>query len=750
MAKLYFTGNDVGLEKFQSRVFSRILSIMKNVDGPIGLDTETNFVENFVDRELKVIAITTYDSVHTWVIEYELLEQAEFDLLAEYMKSRLCIIHNVTFDYAVLKKYGVVLEKVWCTMLAEQVLNNGYSTDKGYYSLKGMLLRRFQLDISKEEQTSFGSGHLTDNQVIYAATDTLKLPDTYKAQVAEMKAVDANIKQRGNRGLYKTIWWENEFAKVVGDMESEGVIFDKERWYKIEEGLKPILDDRKEQLNKILVEDFEDYITEKGCYSKEDRQVKPIHSSSAIKKEIISRFLLQEPESTSVKALREFLKEVDPTCPADLGVTNKKWTTSAYATQSSGEVILDVIKAWSLSNSSNKEDIEAMVYSTLLQCDRQFLIDLGVVQPGGKVLFNWGSPAQKQELFNMINIDIPNTKKDTLLDYIDDHRIFQYAIDYADANYQINSFGKSFYDKHVEPDGKFRTRFNQILKTGRLSSVKPNLLNIPRKGDLHRKALVPEEGCVIINADYDGQELAIVTDLANVSSWKEYSKLGYDLHSMNASLIFGEEWEEAKEEGCRFYKDEARKKCKCSGHVQMRDKSKAATFGSIYGIAGPGLAAQLKCSIKEANFILERFFTVVPEVRIMMDKFGSFGIRNGYIIEPVFGRIRYFDQWKLAVDKEAAGVARASFNSPIQSAGSSILKIAFVLMRRQIKRENLERLIKLLLPYHDETLAQSKNEEEIIKKAKQIVEHCMQFASKVAGFNIGAGAAHGMSWYDAH
>ena len=237
---------------------------------------------------------------------------------------------------------------------------------------------------------------------------------------------------------------------------------------------------------------------------------------------------------------------------------------------------------------------------------------------------------------------------------------------------------------------------------------------------------------------------------------------GYDLHSKNADLIFGEEWADATEEGCAYYTQttkgvtdmfgHAYKKCKCKGHVEMRDNSKAVSFGSIYGISYFKLAFNLKIPEERAKFILKRFFEIVPEVANMMTKFGNYAIHNGHIIEPVFGRVRFFDEWKLSVPQEHGAIERAAFNTPIQSAGSAMLKIAFVLMRRWLNHTNLNEHIQLLLPYHDETIAQARITEDryYINLAKEKVEHYMMIAAKLAGFNISAGAKSGTSWLDAH
>lgn len=205
------------------------------------------------------------------------------------------------------------------------------------------------------------------------------------------------------------------------------------------------------------------------------------------------------------------------------------------------------------------------------------------------------------------------------------------------------------------------------------------------------------------------QELIIVAIIAQEKSWLEYMEKGYDIHSKNSELIFGDEWVNATEEGCEYYSygsdEPAYKKCRCKGHMEMRDNSKAVSFGSIYGISFIKLAFNLKISEDRAKFILKRFFEICPAIADMMVRFGNYAIHNGHIIEPVFGRVRFFDKWKLAVPQEHSAIERAAFNTPIQSSGSACLKIAFVLMRRWLNHEDLNRHVQLLLPYHDRVLS---------------------------------------------
>lgn len=172
------------------------------------------------------------------------------------------------------------------------------------------------------------------------------------------------------------------------------------------------------------------------------------------------------------------------------------------------------------------------------------------------------------------------------------------------------------------------------------------------------------------------------------------------------------------------------------------------TKSSIYGITFMALSARLKITEERAKFILKRFFEIVPAVEKMMAKFGEYAIRNGHIIEPVFGRVRFFDKWKLATPEEHSAIRRAAFNTPIQAAGSATLKIAFVLLRRWINHNNLQDQIKLLLPYHDESIAQSRP--AYTEVGKQAIEHYMKLAAMLAGFKVNATAKSGKSWAAAH
>lgn len=748
MSKLNFTG-DTSVTSFGNTPFSEGLSWLQTLD-IIGLDTETNVVESFLNRQLKVISISDEDGQTIWVIQWEALTSEQKKLLCNELRKHLCIIQNVSFDYKMFAKYGTKLERVWDTMLGEQVLSNGLSTEKGFTGLAGILQRRFSIIVSKDEQLTFGEGPYNDDQIKYAAIDVYKLGAIRRAQISEMRAFDKRTKQRGNRGMMKTMWWENEFVKVVADMEMTGVRLDKDKWYAIEDAVRPIYDKELEALNTLVKEDFWDTLVANNWISETDDFVEPVWSSSQKKKLILEEIYDFPVEKTAKTELKKLLQEYDPDFPEGLKLSGKAWDQSDYPSLLNSKFAVIKLLLWNSKTTTTEDHLNAFLLTNM----KQFCIDQGWLRPAGQLSLNWASPTQRLKIFQAVNPSITSTGKDVLADYIAEHSIVQHYLAWNDVEYQLKNFGKSFYDKHVEVDGKHRTRFNQILATGRLSSVKPNMLNIPRKHEVYRAAIIPDPGYDLIDADYDGQELIIVAIIAQEKSWLEYMKKGYDIHSKNSELIFGDEWVNAVEDACCYYEVDPStnmpiyKKCNCEGHMEMRDNSKAVSFGSIYGISYIKLAFNLKISEDRAKFILKKFFEICPAIADMMVRFGNYAIHNGHIIEPVFGRVRFFDKWKLAVPAEHGAIERAAFNTPIQSSGSACLKIAFVLMRRWLNHADLNSAVQLLLPYHDETIAQSKPVHT--EYVKERVGHYMMLAAKLAGFDIKASAKSGQSWLEAH
>lgn len=671
MATLLFTGRTEATT-YKLLPFGKGIEWLRKLS-IVGTDVETTVVRSILQRELTVISVADEVGDTVWVIDWPYLtEQQKVEFLEE-LKKKLNIIHNVAFDYAVLKKYGCVLEKVWCTYLGEMNLTTGLGKESGFHGLQAVFKRRFDIDISKDEQLSFDGSPLNDNQVRYAGIDVLKLGVLRNIQLAEMKGHDGRIAQGHHKGMVKTAWWDNEFVKVVADMEMEGIRIDKDKWYGIEDAIRPIYEEELKTLNALSKEFLWDILVDNNWVSDKDELTVNVWSSSKKKAAVFSEVYGFVPEKTAKTELKKILQEHDPLFPEGLKLTGKSWNESEYPLTFNNKWAIVKLMVLNSKDFDAKEHLDKFLHVNL----RQFCIEHGWLRPANEVSINWGSWPQRLKIFQAINPAIQSTGKDILIDYIEESPIIAHYLEWSNVNHQINSFGKEFYDKHVDVDAKFRTRFNIMLATGRLSSTEPNLLNIPRKnGGVFRKAIIPDPGYELIDADYDGQELVITTTISREPSWTEYLKKGYDLHSKNAELIFGQEWKDATEANCEYYGMHKTgdiitfddpipfRKCKCRGHEEMRDNSKAVSFGSIYGISFMALSARLKITQERAKFILKRFFEIVPAVEQMMIRFGNYAIANGHIIEPVFGRVRFFDKWKLSVPEEHPAIRRAAFNTP--------------------------------------------------------------------------------------
>jgi len=745
MSKILFTGRTDSCS-YDSVAVGHGLEWLKGID-IIGLDTETNVVDSILQRDLKVISIADEDGSIVWVIEWEACSQVEQQALLNVIKKKYCIIQNVSFDYQVFKKQGVQLERVWDTMLAEQTLNNGLGQEQGYNGLAAIIERRFGHTISKEEQTTFGTEEpYDDDQIRYAAVDVVFSGKIRRMQIAEMKAEDKRLKLGKHRGLMKTMWWENEFVKVVADMEYEGVRINKDRWFDIEDTVRPIYEAELEELNSIARAEFMDILIDNDWIGLEDEVTKKLWSSTKEKKHILGMVYSEVFENTSKVALKQWLELKDPEFPSELKgkLNGKAWNSHSYPT--TFDTHFAVAKLLIAQNKDNKATIGKSLDQFVIDNYMYYLTDNGFYRAKDEVTINWASPTQKLKIFQAIDASIESSGKDIIAEHIDTHPIFPHYLKFAEVAHQIKSFGKSFYTKHVEVDGKFRTRFRQILATGRLSSTNPSLLNMPN-ADVYRRCFIGDEGFDCIGADYSGEELVVTATLSDEQVWLDAVAQGKDLHSINAKLIFGQRWIDATLPDCQHEIDEGQ--CKCPDHKILRGQSKAVSFGSIYGISAPKLAFNLKIDQSEAADILKNFFEKLPNIQAMMDRFGSFAVKNGYIIEPVFGRVRYFDTWKINNPREHASIERASYNSPIQSSGSSILKIAGVLLRRWIIQNNHQDNIKLLLPVHDEYFVQSRPAYTTLAKEK--LEHFMELAGKLAGFPLlRAEAASGDSWGNVH
>lgn len=310
------------------------------------------------------------------------------------------------------------------------------------------------------------------------------------------------------------------------------------------------------------------------------------------------------------------------------------------------------------------------------------------------------------------------------------HEIASFLVDYR----MLTKLKSTYLDglkKAINPKtGRVHTVFNQVAAaTGRLSSVDPNLQNIPIRteaGRSLRKAFVPRNDTfLIMSADYSQIELRIMAHYANDENMLNAFRRNHDIHTETSMRIFG-------------------LKSKNDVTPGMRRKAKEVNFGIIYGIGAFGLANRLEIKNSEAKEIIERYFREYPNVRTYMEETKKFAHEHGYV-ETLLGRRRYLSQINNQNAAARAEDERAAINMPIQGTAADMIKIAMNNIYNEFAKNKFES--KMLLQVHDELVFEVKKKE--LEKVKKIVIDKMKNAIKL-NVNIEVEVGTGDSWYEAH
>ena len=255
----------------------------------------------------------------------------------------------------------------------------------------------------------------------------------------------------------------------------------------------------------------------------------------------------------------------------------------------------------------------------------------------------------------------------------------------------------------VAPDGRIHAHFNQTgAATGRLSSDRPNLQNIPVRsetGRTIRRAFVAPEGRVFIVADYSQIELRILAHLSKDPGLMEAFEAGEDIHTATAVRVFG------------FTSDLVT--------TELRRRAKAINFGLLYGMEAFGLADRLKISRGEAREHMDTYFRQFPLVRDYMQSVVAEARRTGYTT-TLFGRRRYLPE--LASDNVRIRQMgeRMALNAPVQGSAADVIKMAMIELAPRLE----DRPAEILLQVHDELVLEARREEaaEVASLVKEVME----------------------------
>jgi len=304
-----------------------------------------------------------------------------------------------------------------------------------------------------------------------------------------------------------------------------------------------------------------------------------------------------------------------------------------------------------------------------------------------KTSINWSSPMQTLQLFRLLvpKLDDVNGKK--LSKYRYKHKLIDEYILYKERTKLANAYGTKFFN-YINCDGRVHTNFSQILDTGRMSSSKPNMQQIP-SDNTFRNCFIAPSGWVFVSSDYASQELNVIAYGSRDPVWLEALRRGDDLHGVCADLVFEQRWRDAD--------TDLRK--------QLRTTIKTINFGLAYGMGPHKLSDTLNISVKEASELIDKYFTAFPNIKRFLEMLGKFGKMNGYIrtFKP-FKRKRFFDYWdgRNTPPKEMGMIERASKNTPIQGASADMTKLALVKVYNYIQHSKFKDSVKIVMTVHDQ------------------------------------------------
>ncbi len=356
-------------------------------------------------------------------------------------------------------------------------------------------------------------------------------------------------------------------------------------------------------------------------------------------------------------------------------------------------------------------------------------IEEHVEQAGFEGKININSPKQLGELL-FDRLELPHGKKtktgwstdaETLDKLAKYHPVVALILEYRKLTKLLSTYVVGMLAL-IGEDGRVHTTFKQAATlTGRLSSVEPNLQNIPVREELGRelrRMFIAPEGHVLLGADYSQIELRVLAHISGDAAMTKAFTEGGDIHSETALRVFG------------------------SDDADMRRRAKAVNFGIVYGISDFSLAGDIGVKRSEAKQFIEDYFSVYSGVKAYLDGCIAKAKEEGYVT-TMMGRRRYIPELADKNFNRRSFGERAAMNTPIQGSAADIIKLAMVKVAARLKREGLRAA--LILQVHDELIVEAPIEE--VAAASVILKEEMEGAYKMS-VPLVAEVKEGASWYD--
>ncbi|WP_153730637.1 DNA polymerase I [Sporosarcina obsidiansis] len=319
-----------------------------------------------------------------------------------------------------------------------------------------------------------------------------------------------------------------------------------------------------------------------------------------------------------------------------------------------------------------------------------------------------------------------STAADVLEKLESEHEVIQHILLYRQLG-KLNSTYIEGLSKEIHEDGKIHTRFQQALtQTGRLSSINPNLQNIPirlEEGRKIRAAFIPSEPeWIMFAADYSQIELRVLAHISQDEKLIEAFRQGADIHTKTAMDVFGVSEDEVDS--------------------NMRRAAKAVNFGIVYGISDYGLSQSLNITRKEAGEFIDTYLASFPGVKQYMDDSIIDAKQKGYVT-TLLNRRRYLPDITSSNFNLRSFAERTAMNTPIQGTAADIIKKAMIDMDARLEQEQLQ--ARMLLQVHDELIFEAPvaELEKLIEIVPEVMEQTLQLDVPLkVDWN------HGKSWYE--
>lgn len=351
--------------------------------------------------------------------------------------------------------------------------------------------------------------------------------------------------------------------------------------------------------------------------------------------------------------------------------------------------------------------------------------------------FNINSPAQLGRiLFEKLGLPAPkkgkrgtySTSADILEKLANDYEIVRDVLKCRHYQKLLSTYIDGFKPLIDPKTGLVHTTYNQVqTSTGRLSSINPNLQNIPIRDDdgreLRKLFIARDADHILLDADYSQIELRLLAHFSGCKELIEAYRTGMDIHALTASQVFGIPIDQVQ--------------------PAQRREAKAVNFGIIYGISDFGLATNLSISTKQAGEYIRKYFDTYSDVKKYMDSNVRFARENGYVT-TLLGRKRVIPEIKSSNYNIRSFGERAAMNMPLQGSSADIIKIAMINIFNRLKKEGFRS--KLILQVHDELVIDALKEEK--DAVSQILKFEMENAVRLS-VPLVAEVHSGNNWYEA-